>query len=349
MSKHRPLVLVLLIRIFIQFNKLFLVISKACFNRSSTTTMKIIIVNQKHAQTRSITLSGWTRAFLSVCLIGLPTFAGAWGYSWLMSSDVFQSPKNEQQAWLDSLALKDTEPADDKDAEVNAQMAALAAKVAELQARLIRLDALGEKLTQTANLDQSEFDFTLHSTAIGGPNYVDPDIIYTAPDVHETLGDLAEKIGSREEQLSVIESLLSNRLLLDDVLVAGSPVKTGRISSRFGYRQDPFTAKKAFHGGIDFAVKEGTQVHSVAAGVVNWSGRHPEYGNLVELKHANGLVTRYAHNKSLLVKAGDVIKKGQVIALSGSTGRSSGPHVHFEVYKHGRIVDPSSYIQRTNR
>lgn len=314
-------------------------------------SMKIIIVNQKHTQTRSITLGGWTRAFLSVCLIGLPTFVGAWGYSWLMSSEILSSPRNEQQAWFAETPKDDNPEGEDQaqnEEQVNAQVAALAAKVAELQARLIRLDALGEKLTQTANLDQSEFDFSIQP-AIGGPNYIDPNIVYTAPDVHETLEELAEKIGSREEQLTVIESLLSNRLLLDDVLVAGSPVKTGHISSRFGYRQDPFTAKKAFHGGIDFAVREGTQVHSVAAGVVNWAGRHPEYGNLVELKHANGLVTRYAHNKKLLVKTGEVIKKGQVIALSGSTGRSSGPHVHFEVYKHGRIVDPSSYIQRTNR
>lgn len=313
--------------------------------------MKIIIVNQKHSQTRSITLGGWTRAFLSVCLIGIPTFVGAWGYSWLMSSELMQSRGDQvQHSWLQ--ALQDSDERDaraaQEQAEKDAQVAALAAKVAELQARLIRLDALGEKLTQSANLDQSEFDFS-STPAVGGPSHLVPDSPYISPDISSALDELSNKIESREQQLSIIDSLLSNRLLLDDVILTGSPVKIGAISSRFGYRTDPFTKARSFHGGVDFRVREGTDVHSVAAGVVNWAGRHPEYGNLVELKHANGLVTRYAHNKSLLVKSGDVIKKGQVIALSGSTGRSSGPHVHFEVYKNGRIVDPAAYIQRTNR
>ncbi len=308
--------------------------------------MKIIIVNKDHGQARSFTIGGWTRAFLSVCLLGIPTVIGAWGYSWLMSADG-NSLAGDGQSWTRLLSEKDSELEKERNAS-EAQITALTSKVAELQARLIRLDALGEKLTAAANLDQSEFDFG-QVPAIGGPSHSSPDQLYSAPDVLSSIDNLSAQIDMREQQLNFIDLLLSNRDLLQDSVVAGAPVAHARMTSGFGYREDPFTGHRAFHAGIDFGVPEGTKVSSVAAGVVNWAGRHPEYGNMVEVRHGNGLVTRYAHNKSLLVKAGDVVKKGQVIALSGTTGRSTAPHVHFEVYKNGRVVDPATYIRRTTR
>lgn len=308
--------------------------------------MKIIIVNKNHAQARSITLGAWTRAFLSVCLLGIPAVVGAWGYSWLMSEKSASLFGMDEQGWMREISNRDSQIEEERQSS-EAQIEALTSKIAELQARLIRLDALGEKLTAAAKLDQGEFDFS-SIPAIGGPSQASPDKLYSAPDVLEAVAQLSQKIDSREQQLGVIESLLSNRDFLQDSLVAGAPVARSRISSGFGFRKDPFTGRKAFHAGIDFAAREGTEVSSVANGVVNWSGRHPEYGNLVEIKHGNGLVTRYAHNKTNLVKAGDVVKKGQVISLSGSTGRSTAPHVHFEVYKNGRVVDPSTYVRRTH-
>lgn len=307
--------------------------------------MKIIIVNKDHAQARSFTIGGWTRAFVSVCLLGIPTFIGAWGYSWLVSDQNGLSA--DRQIWTRMLSERDTALEKER-SSADAQIAALTNKLAELQARLIRLDALGEKLTAAANLDQGEFDFS-RLPAIGGPAQSSPDQIYSAPDILNAIDQISGKIDSREQQLTIIDSLLSNRDLLQDSVVDGSPVANARITSGFGYREDPFTSHRAFHAGIDFGAKEGTNVSSVAAGVVNWAGRHPEYGNMVEIRHGSGLVTRYAHNKTLLVKAGDVVKKGQVIALSGSTGRSTAPHVHFEVYKNGRVVDPATYIRRTTR
>lgn len=308
--------------------------------------MKIIIVNKNHAQARSITLGAWTRALLSVCLLGIPAVVGAWGYSWLMSEKSAGLFGVDEQGWMRMLSDRDSKIEEERQAS-EAQIEALTSKIAELQARLIRLDALGEKLTAAAKLDQGEFDFS-SIPAQGGPAQIGPDQLYSAPDVLDTVEKLSQKIDRREQQLSVIDSMLSNRDLLQEAIVAGSPVARGRMTSNFGYRKDPFSGRRVFHAGIDFAVREGTQVTSVASGVVNWSGRHPEYGNLVEIKHGNGLVTRYAHNKTNLVKAGDVVKKGQVISLSGSTGRSTGPHVHFEVYKNGRVVDPASYIRRTH-
>lgn len=309
--------------------------------------MKIIIVNKDHGQARSITLGGWARALVSVCLLGVPAFLGAWGYSWLLSEgnlDLFGG--ENKQSWMRMLSDRDNQIEQDRQSS-EAQILALTSKVAELQARLIRLDALGEKLTAAANLDQGEFDFS-RVPAIGGPSQASPNALYSAPDVLAAIELLSAQVESREQQLNIIDSLLSNRDFLEDIAVAGSPVAKARMTSGFGYRKDPFTGKHAFHGGIDFAVREGTQVTSVAAGVVNWAGRHPEYGYMVEIKHGAGLVTRYAHNKSNLVKPGDVVKKGQVIALSGSTGRSTAPHVHFEVYKNGRVVDPAAYIRRAH-
>lgn len=309
--------------------------------------MKIIIVNKNHAQARSFTLGGWTRAFLSVCLLGIPTFVGAWGYSWLVSDEREGFFASDTKAWMDILSAQETEIEQERETS-EAQVAALTSKMAELQARLMRLDALGEKLTSAANLDQGEFDFS-QVPALGGPSQSSPDALYSTPDFFAVIDHLSEQVDSREQQLNTIESLLANRSLLEETLVSGAPVKNAWMTSRFGYRTDPFTGKREFHSGLDFAAPTGSKVSTVAAGVVNWSGRHPEYGNMVEVKHGDGVVTRYAHNKSNLVKAGDVVKKGQIIALSGSTGRSTAPHVHFEVYKNGRVVDPASYIRRTTR
>ena len=131
--------------------------------------------------------------------------------------------------------------------------------------------------------------------------------------------------------------------------MSGLPVLKGWVSSHYGQRTDPFSGKLAMHNGLDFAGKEGSDVVAVAAGVVTWTGSKTGYGELVEISHDDGYVTRYAHNKENLVRAGDVVRKGETIALMGSSGRSTGAHVHYEVYKHGRPVDPSSYLRRTRR
>lgn len=311
--------------------------------------MKIIIVNKDHAQARSFTLGGWTRAFLSVCLLGIPTFVGAWGYSWLVSEDRDGFFNVDTKAWTDILLARESQREQERQT-TEAQMAALTSKVAELQARLMRLDALGERLTAAANLDQGEFDFNqVPVPAIGGPSKSSPEAVYTTPDFLTAIDLLSTQVASREQQLGIIEALLADRDLKQEVLLSGAPVKNARVTSHYGYRKDPFTGKAEFHSGMDFDADTGTKVTTVAAGVVNWAGRHAEYGNMVEINHGSGLVTRYAHNKSNLVKAGDVVKKCQLIALAGSTGRSTAPHVHFEVYKNGRVVDPATYIRRTNR
>lgn len=307
--------------------------------------MKIIIVSKDHGQTRSINLGGWTRVLLSVCLLGIPTAIGAWGYGWLVTGErpgIFETNPTE---WKNLLGAETSDEEVD-DRATKAQLAALTSKIAELQARLTRLDVLGEKLATSAKLE-GEFDFS-QVPAVGGLSVSSSSALQSETDFLVALKNLSSKLDSQEQQLSTLDALLANRSLLQDTVVAGFPVKNAFLSSRFGYRQDPFTAKTTFHSGIDFTARAGSEIQSVAAGVVNWAGRHPEYGNMVEINHGFGFVTRYAHNQSNLVKAGDVIKKGQVVALVGSTGRSTGNHVHFEVYKNGRVVDPATYVRRHN-
>ncbi len=308
--------------------------------------MKIIIVSKNHKQTRSITLGGWTRLLLSVCMLGVPAAFGALGYNWLTAADKNERINAESlRAWENALAIQKQEVEQIRQ-EAKTQMGAVTLKMGELQARLVRLDALGERLVTMAQLEQGEFDFS-SPTAVGGPEtQAEP---YIPPDFLSVVDSLSNQIDDRQQQLEILESLLAKRKLEDDIFVAGRPVAKGWVSSRFGRRTDPFSGRVAFHNGIDFSAKEGTEIIAVAAGVVTRSARLREYGNLVEVNHGGGYVTRYAHNKSNLVNVGDVVKKGQIIALVGSTGRSTGPHVHFEVFKHGRAIDPATYIHRASR
>ncbi len=235
-----------------------------------------------------------------------------------------------------------------RDAEEN--MNALAMRLGQLKAHVIRLDALGQRLIQMADLDDGEFDFE-NAPAQGGPEEAASEAgrSMQVPDFINALEDLSQQIEHRSLQLSVLETMLMNRNLQDEVYPAGRPVKRGWISSYFGYRTDPFNGRIAHHDGIDIAGKEGSEIIAVAAGVVTWAGRRYGYGNLVEINHGNGYVTRYGHNKEVLVKVGDTVKKGQALSLMGSTGRSTGPHVHFEVIRNGRVVDPAKYIQTAHR
>jgi len=224
---------------------------------------------------------------------------------------------------------------------------ALALRLGQLQAHVIRLDALGERLTTMAKLDKGEFDFE-HEPAQGGPDSDAQSSPMEVPDFIAALNQLAVQLDDRGRQLSVLETMLMNRNLQAEVMPAGRPVKHGWLSSYFGMRTDPFTGRRAFHSGLDFAGKMGSDVMAVAAGVVTYAGKRSGYGNLVEINHGNGYSTRYGHNSKILVSVGQTVKKGQLIAKMGSTGRSTGPHVHFEVLINGHAVNPKRYIQASN-
>lgn len=225
---------------------------------------------------------------------------------------------------------------------------ALSIRLAQMQAQMWRLNALGERLTKMAKLDRGEFDFDA-VPAQGGPAEIGEQQSVEIPDFLKRMDELTHQVDDRSKQLAVLESMLMNRNLQAEVLPAGRPIKRGWTSSFFGMRTDPFTGKLEHHKGVDFAGKDGSDIISVASGVVTYAGPRYGYGNLVEVNHGNGYVTRYGHCKEIMVKVGDTVKKGQLIALMGSTGRSTGPHVHFEVRLNGKNVNPEKYVQMAYR
>jgi murein DD-endopeptidase MepM/ murein hydrolase activator NlpD len=229
--------------------------------------------------------------------------------------------------------------------ELQNHLDALATRVGQMNAHVIRLDALGRRLTEMAHLDKGEFNFDT-TPAIGGPESIAEGALVTSTDVTSMLDNLTRQIKDRERQLTVLESLISTRNLNRQIVPGGRPVTQGWISSYFGHRTDPFTGRNAHHKGIDFAGPAGSEVVAVASGVVTYAKDRFGYGKTVEINHGNGYVTRYAHNQRALVQPGETVQKGQAIALMGSTGRSTGPHLHFEVLRNGRAVDPMSFVRQ---
>jgi murein DD-endopeptidase MepM/ murein hydrolase activator NlpD len=231
--------------------------------------------------------------------------------------------------------------------ELRAQMQdkvdALAMRMGLLDANIIRLNALGKRLTVMANINSSEFDFD-HDPAVGGPEDDGTAHVAAMSTLTGMLDDLSQTIDQRSAQFNALANVMLGRQLSAEIRPTGRPVQNGYISSGFGVRMDPFTGEQGVHKGVDFAAPAGTDVLAVAAGVVTWAGPREGYGNLVELEHGKGYSTRYAHNSVILVKVGDEVQRGQAIAQVGSTGRSTGPHVHFEVLHGGVQIDPMAFV-----
>jgi murein DD-endopeptidase MepM/ murein hydrolase activator NlpD len=226
------------------------------------------------------------------------------------------------------------------------QVTALTMKLAELQSQVSRLNALGERLAEQAKIPKNEFDFqTLPPT--GGP-------LISAPEVNEvSLTELmlntslmANDLLIEEKQLKLLESISLGHHIQSASYLSGRPIVKGWLSSYFGTRKDPFSGRPSMHRGLDFAGKEDDDIIATAAGVVSWAGDRFGYGKLIEINHGKGLKTRYGHNKKILINVGDVVSKGQVIGRMGSTGRSTGPHVHYEILHNNKQINPINYVYR---
>jgi murein DD-endopeptidase MepM/ murein hydrolase activator NlpD len=244
--------------------------------------------------------------------------------------------------WQDVVRSQQAEISEARDT-AQANLNALTLRVGQMQAQLLRLNALGERLVQQGDFAAGEFDFD-KAPAVGGPQDVAGLESTELTDFMGMLNGLMVELDDREYKLTVLESLLMDRSRRERVMPSGRPVESGWLSSKFGKRADPFTGKQEHHDGVDFAGKEGSGVVAVGDGVVSWAGKRYGYGNMVEITHGDGYVTRYGHNKESLVEVGETVKKGQLIASMGSTGRSTGPHVHFEVLLNGKTVNPGKYI-----
>ena len=219
----------------------------------------------------------------------------------------------------------------------------LTMRLGRLQAQMLRLDIFGERLVRHSVLDEAEFDFNM-PPRIGGPHITTSLSTITVPDFLSMLDELDVTAKDRKTKLMALEQIIMNRSLHERIIPSGRAVEHGLVSSIYGKRIDPFTGKQEHHKGIDISSKEGSSILAVADGVVTWSGERTGYGKLVEINHGNSYVTRYGHNKQNLVKAGDTVRKGEAIALMGSTGRSTGPHVHIEVMHDGKQVDPNKFL-----
>ena len=310
--------------------------------------MNVVIFGKGFGKPRQLNLSGpsvWAAGVAVVALLCAAGFAGGYWYSAATGSGV---SSNAVALLNDDLQREREQIASIRQANEDT-MDALAIRIAQMNARVIRLDALGRRLTTMADLEGGEFDFD-SAPALGGPEEpVAAGSNVPVPDVVEAMQTLNSQLDNREAQLGVLESVLMKQNLNERVYPQGRPVNSGWISSYFGKRTDPFTGKPANHTGIDFAGKMGAEIYAVADGVVTWSANRYGYGIMVEINHGNGYATRYAHNSENLVAVGDEVRKGQAVALMGETGRATGPNLHFEVLRNGRRVNPVNFIRETSK
>jgi murein DD-endopeptidase MepM/ murein hydrolase activator NlpD len=226
------------------------------------------------------------------------------------------------------------------------QLTALTMKLAELQSQVLRLNALGDRLASEASIPKNEFNFQQLPPS-GGP------MLHTQTGYKKTLAEmlieisvLEKSLQHEENQLTTLESVTLGHHIENMSYLSGRPIRGGWLSSYYGVRKDPFSGKAALHKGLDFAGKEGDAIITTGSGVVTWASDRYGYGKLIEINHGKGLKTRYGHNKELLVKVGEVVSKGQIIARMGSTGRSTGPHIHYEILRNNAQIDPIKFVYR---
>ena len=283
---------------------------------------------------------------VSAFLIGLPVSLAGLSYEFGMKKGVARAQAAEETLAAEE-ARERAEALADMAVEAERRLESMTLLLAELQSRVTRLDAVGMNLTQSAGLEPGEFNFDM-APALGGPLMTSQeDARELIPALEGELFALSTVLDDREVQLDILSELIQGEQVKSDATPSGRPILSGWLSSRYGTRIDPFSGKKAWHEGVDFAGKAGSDIVAVASGVVSWSGERYGYGKMVEVAHGDGVITRYAHNQENLVKVGDMVRRGDVVALMGNSGRSTGPHVHFEVHKNGRPVDPASYLRRT--
>lgn len=310
--------------------------------------MSITILKRSSQGMRSVKLNNGFLYTVTFFLIALPIAAGVSGYYYATTLD---KAAKVEQITIDNWQVEIQDQWQELEAAKQSsqqQINALTARLGMIQAHVRRLDAAGERILSIAGIDASEFNFG-NSPAIGGPEKLTDISPNTENDLDASFDQVNLSLQSREQQLKVLESLLMDKHMGVERYISGRPTTKGWLSSFYGERNDPFTGKPAWHAGIDFAGTEGDSVIATAAGVVSWVGKRSGYGLLIEINHGDGLVTRYGHNKEVVVEKGAVVKKGQVISKMGNTGRSTGAHVHYEVIKNGRPTNPTRYVNRRTK
>jgi murein DD-endopeptidase MepM/ murein hydrolase activator NlpD len=303
--------------------------------------VQIILISDRLAKARSVTIS--KRHLLGMALFSLTLVcAGSVGLYWLTLRYASEVPLPGLQRLL--LSAQEAESERSR-SFVQQNLNAMAVKLGEMQAQLTRLDALGERLSSNAGVRDIRFT---EAPGLGGasPTLLPPQNLSLA-EFSEKLALLSRQVESRNDLLGVLDAQLFEQAVKKRLLPTMIPVAAAYNASSFGRRIDPFTGQWAMHEGIDFLADNGSAVVAAAAGVVIFSGLHPQYGYVVDIDHGNDLVTRYAHCSKLFVREGDVLQRGRKIAESGSTGRSTGPHLHFEVRYRGSAQNPAKFLEAT--
>ena len=300
--------------------------------------MNIILVSDSLARSRSVTLSQAQVLLIAfgILLSGFVLAMATYTVTMKFAVDLRNPYLRTLLTALHQDDVKRTE------LETKENLNALAAKVGELQARIMRLDAFGERLAKAAGIKPSEFRFG-EKPGQGGPATT-PGRELSMEEFQQMLAEMTRVLDDRSDKLGVLDSFLMDDRLARKTIPTTLPVVMGYYSSNYGYRIDPITGRSTFHTGIDLIAVPGTPVLAAAGGVVSANSYNPEYGNVLDVDHDNGLTSRYAHLSKSLVKVGDVVMKGQVIANVGSTGRSTGPHLHFEVREKGIPLNPNKFL-----
>jgi murein DD-endopeptidase MepM/ murein hydrolase activator NlpD len=306
--------------------------------------MNIIIVGKAHAVPTRIDLDSSRSRLIAAGILGGTALAllGA-GFAAALFFTSSTARGLHEIADLRASIAGQREELTGVDQDTQRNLDALAQKLGQLQAQATRLNALGDRLTQVGKLEDGEFDFS-SDPAMGGPE--EPaNGVAGPPPIGAGIDNLRAEFDRQEAQLGVLENLLLDRKVDNALLPSGMPVAQGYMASGFGERSDPINGHEAVHLGLDFDAPAGTPVLAVAEGVITFVGVKPGYGNVVEIDHGNGYMTRYAHNSALVVEAGARVHAGETIAKVGSTGRATGPHCHFEVWLNGRPVNPIAYVK----
>lgn len=303
--------------------------------------MNIILVSNHLGKSRSITLGTWQILGLTLVMAVMVWVAGLL----LQYALVRLAPSGLSDGVRNLLVSLQSEEREKQASYVNSSLDAMAARVGQMQANIQRLDALGARLAKLTGMKPEEFEFD-RPPPQGGPLVPVPGDSVSMNGLQNELARMSRLITDRSDKLMALETLLMQDQLSSRMLPSVAPIVGGYYSSNFGWRTDPFTGTHAMHEGVDFVVPEGTPIRASAGGVVAYAAKHPQYGNLVEIDHGNDIVTRYAHASKLLVKVGQVVRRGEKVAEVGSTGRSTGNHLHFEVRYKGAAQNPVRFLRK---
>jgi len=305
--------------------------------------MNIILVSNNLAKTRSISLNG-LHLLAAAAVISLLFVMAVLTAEYVIVRFQPGRISNEMRAWLASAQNHEQQK---QQAYLRESLDTMAISLGQMQARLLRLDSLGTRLVKVAGMKPQEIDFS-NVPGQGGAYLPAGQQDISLSSMNQQLGELSTLLTDRGDKLAALETLLQQDRLRKKMLNTIPPVTSGYYSSNFGWRADPFTGKSAMHEGVDFVVPQGTPIHAAASGIVVYAAMHPQFGNLVEIDHGNDILTRYAHASKLLVEVGQVVKRGQLLSLVGSTGRSTGNHLHFEVRFKGLAQNPTRFLHNNN-